>query len=436
MSKRGRLRNRERRALAANPGGSWIAARAAEQAIQARDDLVERYQDNPMLHLLEAGTYADAISSRSEMVVREAEQEHGRIEVDRDALRTVAHILVTGTPLDSLPIVPTELARRCSTVWAQALGSSSMPMAAESHRNLRAAHQFITANATALKAAETYVLSPAMHAAVCAAANTLTADDFLQWAEADVLCEAGFVHLPYTQIVDLGPGRTPKDLRAISWRIGAAHAVDGVVRRSLKITGWVDVDGPVEAPAFSQARRYAKQEGFPFPGLIRDFHLFLALDQFTDPDGDVTAAAEHVRSGLADTLRDASPAVLGEFAGDQVDDPVGDFEARYLFAFMRLADQKVSTVSKPPPVHDNGLRTRSTAHDVRVVQLRTGSAERLEDAEGSGRKYRHRWVVRMHKVRQWYPSEGRHKVIWRGPYIAGPEGAPLLAGEKVQALVR
>jgi hypothetical protein len=42
----------------------------------------------------------------------------------------------------------------------------------------------------------------------------------------------------------------------------------------------------------------------------------------------------------------------------------------------------------------------------------------------------------MHKVRQWYPKEGTHKVLWRGPYIKGPAGAPLLSGEKVNALVR
>jgi len=29
-------------------------------------------------------------------------------------------------------------------------------------------------------------------------------------------------------------------------------------------------------------------------------------------------------------------------------------------------------------------------------------------------------LVRMHEVRQWYPSEQRHKPIYRGPYIRGP----------------
>jgi hypothetical protein len=42
----------------------------------------------------------------------------------------------------------------------------------------------------------------------------------------------------------------------------------------------------------------------------------------------------------------------------------------------------------------------------------------------------------MHRVRQWYPAEQQHKVIYRGPYIKGPEGKPLLRGETVRGLVR
>lgn len=31
----------------------------------------------------------------------------------------------------------------------------------------------------------------------------------------------------------------------------------------------------------------------------------------------------------------------------------------------------------------------------------------------------------MHKQRQWYPSEGRHKVIFRGPFVKGPGHLPI-----------
>ena len=38
----------------------------------------------------------------------------------------------------------------------------------------------------------------------------------------------------------------------------------------------------------------------------------------------------------------------------------------------------------------------------------------------------------MHKVRQWYPSEQRHKVIYR-PYVKAPDGKPL-AGEVIKSV--
>ena len=44
---------------------------------------------------------------------------------------------------------------------------------------------------------------------------------------------------------------------------------------------------------------------------------------------------------------------------------------------------------------------------------------------GSGRGYRHRWLVLGHFRNQWYRSEQTHKVIWIAPYVKGPDDAPL-----------
>ncbi|MGD9527427.1 MAG: hypothetical protein AB7V44_11625 [Pseudonocardia sp.] len=54
----------------------------------------------------------------------------------------------------------------------------------------------------------------------------------------------------------------------------------------------------------------------------------------------------------------------------------------------------------------------------------------------SARDWQHRWVVRMHKVRQWYPSEQRHKILYRGPYLKGPADKPLLGGDVVRSVIR
>ena len=47
-----------------------------------------------------------------------------------------------------------------------------------------------------------------------------------------------------------------------------------------------------------------------------------------------------------------------------------------------------------------------------------------------------RMLVRMHKVRHWYPTEQRHKIIYRGPYVKGPADKPLLGGEVVRSMTR
>lgn len=79
------------------------------------------------------------------------------------------------------------------------------------------------------------------------------------------------------------------------------------------------------------------------------------------------------------------------------------------------------------------MRARVTPAPVRVITLR-----RLAGC-GSGdtdREYHHQWIVRGHWRQQWYASRQVHRPVWIAPHIKGPEGAPLLGGEKVYALQR
>jgi hypothetical protein len=68
---------------------------------------------------------------------------------------------------------------------------------------------------------------------------------------------------------------------------------------------------------------------------------------------------------------------------------------------------------------------------VRVITLRrlAGSAASHE----SDREYHHQWIVRGHWRQQWFPARQVHRPVWIAPHIKGPEGAPLLGGEKVYA---
>jgi hypothetical protein len=128
--------------------------------------------------------------------------------------------------------------------------------------------------------------------------------------------------------------------------------------------------------------------------------------------------------------------MVGEYSAEMaLDDPDDTFVLRFLYAFWRLCDQKLAVTEHSPVTQSAAAAAERAGHspEVRVVRLRT------LDQRGSGSRqvvWKHRWVVRMHRVRQWYPSEDRHKIIWRGPYVKGPEGAPLLDGDTVRALVR
>jgi len=79
-------------------------------------------------------------------------------------------------------------------------------------------------------------------------------------------------------------------------------------------------------------------------------------------------------------------------------------------------------------------RERLQAERVRVIKLRraTGSDGRGE----SDREYHHQWIVRGHWRQQYYPSRDVRRPVWIAPHIKGPEGAPLIGGEKVYAWTR
>lgn len=108
--------------------------------------------------------------------------------------------------------------------------------------------------------------------------------------------------------------------------------------------------------------------------------------------------------------------VTGEYApGSEIDDPDDLFMPRFLFAFWRLCEQRIVVPEHAPVNHSaQVLADRAgVSPQVRIVRLRR--AEQPADPETGGREWKHRWTVRMHKVNQWYPSEGRHRVIHRGP---------------------
>jgi hypothetical protein len=79
-------------------------------------------------------------------------------------------------------------------------------------------------------------------------------------------------------------------------------------------------------------------------------------------------------------------------------------------------------------------RRRKKRSEITYLSYRPRSSVPTTDGGTPTRTYSHRWTVRGHWKRQWYPSEQRHHPIWISTYIAGPEGAPIKTSDKVTLL--
>ncbi|GAA4391765.1 hypothetical protein [Tsukamurella soli] len=134
--------------------------------------------------------------------------------------------------------------------------------------------------------------------------------------------------------------------------------------------------------------------------------------------------------------------------GDGRDDtvPVGDEMVspeyavwRILCATMLLSHQPKVGSTRPASYAADGAakdtRTREVP-EVTVIDLRTVRDWTIGPdgtAAGAGRDYSHRWIVRGHMRTYHVGPRGQQRAErrWIAPYVAGPEGAPLIPREHV-----
>ena len=105
---------------------------------------------------------------------------------------------------------------------------------------------------------------------------------------------------------------------------------------------------------------------------------------------------------------------------------------RMLVATCHLMRQQLAETDVTPPtrsVRRRHERAGLEPPEIRVIRLRR--TQRKETTGESRREWRHRWIVRGHWRNQWYPSIQAHRPKWIEGYPKGPEGAPLLGGDKV-----
>lgn len=126
-----------------------------------------------------------------------------------------------------------------------------------------------------------------------------------------------------------------------------------------------------------------------------------------------------------------------------------DAMRRMLLATWKLLGERITTVeSNRPPRHirRRAERVAPETGDVLIVRLRKEVVDRRGDAPlvpllegqeaGSDEPwYTHRFLVAGHWKHQHYgPRNSLKKLIWVAPYVKGPEGAPLVARDRVYSL--
>jgi hypothetical protein len=109
---------------------------------------------------------------------------------------------------------------------------------------------------------------------------------------------------------------------------------------------------------------------------------------------------------------------------------------RVVRAAWLLMQQPLARTTEAEPNRATQKRLRRAGHEpkpVRVIELRRPAHSGSGD---SSREFHHQWIVRGHWRQQWYPAREVHRPVWIAPHIKGPEGAPLIGGEKVYAWKR
>lgn len=103
-----------------------------------------------------------------------------------------------------------------------------------------------------------------------------------------------------------------------------------------------------------------------------------------------------------------------------------------LFSTCYLMRQKLPTSDTETPDRSAQRRHRKAGLEPPTVRVyRIQQRERPETTGESQREWHHRWIVRGHWRKQWYPSIQAHRPVWIAPFLKGPDDAPLLGGEKV-----
>ncbi|MGH3736529.1 MAG: hypothetical protein ACRDT6_13070 [Micromonosporaceae bacterium] len=297
-------------------------------------------------------------------------------------------------------------------------GRPAVPLRPE---GVDSAHRVIC---TALKVGEPYVLSPAMTAIVAAAADALDLTDEVI-GEDEAPTDHGVLFLP-EPICFRAPNGQVTSFGAITW----SKIVNHKGQVAYGVNAWSDPDDPLDPSAYASCRGgldRGAQRARPVPAQ-QDRR---AADRRAHQSPRICRPRRRGRAGLG-----ARPGRAVLHRRRPSPNPGGLRDRVRVLAHRRPAPRHrgIATAgqSHPPPRRP---RIHRPPHPGGGLLRRTRAANDRDAAADPTRRYRVRFVVRCH-WRRLTDKDGRGYRIWIHSYIKGPDGAPLLTGEKVNILAR
>lgn len=250
------------------------------------------------------------------------------------------------------------------------------------------------ARALALTSAELFYVGIEMCELVMVAAKSLPE---FTLAQSDPPSRDGFAWLS-VKIKDVDPTYIPVEVVAIGWR---------TVKDTLQISIFIERDeAPIPSPAVLQPY------GFPIVFPLGSWEI--PIDQDGSP--------QIIRQGGPDPTTDEKGRTTGVFS-------LAALKTLWLLMRQPLSQESIQTP-------DRAARRRAQREGlsepplVRVIALRRPSGGSGQPGEPA--QWHHRWIVRGHWRNQPYGSERQlRRPIWISPFVKGPEGAPMIGGEKV-----
>lgn len=171
--------------------------------------------------------------------------------------------------------------------------------------------------------------------------------------------------------------------------------------------------------------------------LRQSFHVDVSSPNglwFNDVTRSVLMFCDGVDESVADDLREKAGEVRGP-AGEQGVTSTGLHVLRSALLLMQQPLAEQSDVEPDRAARKRLARVGHKPAAVRVIELRRPKSSGSSTG-GTDREYHHRWITRGHWRQHWHPKRQVHRPVWIAPHIKGPEGAPLIGGEKVYALKR